>query len=84
VRERAPEITAELAARVIAGAPTVAEAERRRAVLEKIRRRQATDGCREAVADASRCAQFAPFDALEGFREMVTEVRERSRGGPRA
>lgn len=83
MREQAPELTAGLLARVLAGAPTVAEAERRRKMLGRIRERQAVDGCREAVADLSRCAQFAPFDALEGFREMVGEVRERSRGGPR-
>ncbi len=83
MRERAPEITAELMARVVAGAPTVAEAERRRKMLGRIQERQAADGRREAVADSSRCAQFAPFDALEGFREMVGEVRGRSRGGSR-
>lgn len=83
MREQAPELTAGLLARVLAGAPTVAEAERRRKMLGRIRERQAADGCREAVADLSRCAQFAPFDALEGFREKVAAVIEESRDDSR-
>lgn len=83
MRERAPELTAGLLARVLAGAPTVAEAERRRVVLERIRERQAADGCREAVSGGTRADQFAPFDALEGFREKVAAVIEESRDDSR-
>lgn len=79
MHETAPVLGPQEQARIVAAAPTVAQAEERAKVLEAIHRRVAVDGPRTAWADDGRASQFAPFDALEGFSAMVRETIERSR-----
>ncbi|MEY8677680.1 hypothetical protein [Granulimonas faecalis] len=59
------------AARVVAAAASVAEAQRRARVCARIRERVERFGLPAAEDGPFRAAQFAPFDALEGFREPV-------------
>lgn len=57
-------------------APSEQERCHRRQILEDIVARQAKDGLRSCAPLSDRAKQFAPFDALTGYEELVQSVCE--------
>lgn len=57
-------------------APSEQERCHRRQILEDILARQLRDGLRSCAPLPDRAKQFAPFDALTGYEELVQSVCE--------
>lgn len=64
----------DLAAALIADAPTTQERHHRQAVLRDIEQRLRAEGPHEARSHPDRARQFAPFAALKGYRELIEQM----------